>query len=43
MWADTYPHLDENFGSFDIKIKIAGELGIDYGGVTREWINLVVK
>jgi len=35
MWADTYVHLDNNFGEYDIKIKITGELGIDYGGVTR--------
>lgn len=35
LWSDTAPHLDSNFGSYDIKIKINGELGIDYGGVTR--------
>jgi len=43
MWADTFPHLDEHFGDYNIKIKIKGELGIDYGGVTREWITLLAK
>ena len=35
LWSDTARHIDDNFGNYDIKIKIAGELGIDYGGVTR--------
>jgi hypothetical protein len=35
MWMRTAPHLDENFGNYDIKIQITGEMGIDYGGVTR--------
>jgi hypothetical protein len=35
--------LNENFGNYDIKIKINGEMGIDYGGVTREWLSLIVK
>lgn len=43
MWMSTAPHLDDSFGNFDIKIKIAGEIGMDYGGVTREWIGTVVK
>lgn len=43
IWSDTAPHLNDSFGNYDIKIKIAGELGIDYGGVTREWLGLLVK
>lgn len=43
LWTDTARHLDDTFGDYDIKIKIAGELGIDYGGVTREWLSLIVK
>lgn len=43
MWMSTAAHLDDNFGNFDIKIKIAGEIGMDYGGVTREWLGTVVK
>lgn len=43
LWSDTARHLDDTFGDYDIKIKIAGELGIDYGGVTREWLSLIVK
>jgi hypothetical protein len=43
VWADTYPHLNDSFGLHDIKIKITGEIGLDYGGVTREWVTLVVK
>lgn len=35
MWMSTLPHLDDKFGNYDIKIKISGEIGIDYGGVTR--------
>jgi len=43
MWADTYAYLDDKFSDYDIKIKINGELGIDYGGLTREWICTIVK
>ncbi len=35
MWISTAPYLDDNFANYDIKIKIQGEIGIDYGGVTR--------
>lgn len=43
MWISTAAHLDDNFANYDIKIKIEGEIGIDYGGVTREWLHNIVK
>lgn len=43
IWQDTLPHLNEQFVEKNVKIKIVEELGLDYGGIRREWITLVVK
>ena len=40
---DSLPQIDENFINLPVKIKFEGEIGIDYGGVTREWVVLMVK
>ena len=35
--------IDDDFVKLPVKIKFEGEIGIDYGGVTREWITLFMK
>lgn len=43
IWQDTLPLLNEDIADKNVKIKIAEELGLDYGGIRREWITLLVK
>lgn len=41
---DSMSAIDDEFIKADsLKIKFEGEIGIDYGGVTREWITLLIK
>ncbi len=35
IWQDTLPFLNEELADKNVKIKIAEELGLDYGGIRR--------
>ena len=35
--------MDKDFAKTNIKIKFKGEIGIDYGGISREWVTMLVK
>ena len=35
IWFDTIIDIDEDFIDKDIRIKFKGEIGIDYGGLTK--------
>ena len=37
------PLINEEFAEKAIKFKFSGEIGLDYGGVSREWLTLIVK
>ena len=43
IWQDTLPFLNEEIADKSVKIKITEELGLDYGGIRREWITLIIK
>lgn len=35
--------IDNDFATHNLKIQFEGEIGLDYGGVSREWLTLLVK
>lgn len=43
VWFDTLMAIDSEFANKDVRIKFKNELGVDYGGLTKEWLTIITK